>query len=211
MRSRNASSTSATASSGRDAREAVCSGVSITTSWAPTPVILSKRPSPDGSRSPSILSAGNLFGTMRYVQPGPFGSLPGRRSAKISGGVWASWPSQNAHADTRGRTGSATKSDGRRARSVAMMTQRPTTGSLRSSGIALAVLPLDGPLEERGQGVRWWLVLEEDGADLVADPQAHGPGSGPRPRPKERARAPGDTAPFAPHPRRALTPAWRPC
>src|SRR3989449_6614109 len=205
MRSRNASSTSATASSGRDAREAVCSGVSITTSWAPTPVILSKRPSPDGSRSPSILSAGNLFGTTRYVQPGPFGSLPGRRSAKISGGVWPSWPSQNAHADTRGRTGSATKSDGRRARSVAMMTQRPTTGSLRSSGIALAVLPLDGPLEERGQGVRWWLVLEEEGADLVADRQAHGVAAGERQRRSDRARTLGDHARFALDRRRALT------
>src|SRR5436309_4962122 len=182
MRSRNASSTSATASSGRDAREAACSGVSITTSWAPTPVILSKRPSPDGSRSPSILSAGNLFGTTRYVQPGPFGSLPGRRSARISGGVWASWPSQNAHADTRGRTGSATKSDGRRARSVAMMTQRPTTGSLRSSGIALAVLPLHGPLEERRERVGRRLALEEHGADLVADRQGDGVAAGQRQR-----------------------------
>src|SRR2546428_3814829 len=206
MRSRNASSTSATASSGRDAREAVCSGVSITTSWAPTPVILSKRPSPDGSRSPSILSAGNLFGTTRYVQPGPFGSLPGRRSAKISGGVWASWPSQNEHADTRGRTGSvATKSDGRRARSVAMMTQRPPTGSLRSSGMALAVLRLDGPLEERGQGIRRWLVLEEDGADLVADRQAHRVAAGERQRRSDRARTLGDHVRFALDRRRALT------
>src|SRR5207247_1169551 len=173
------------------------SGVSITTSWAPTPVILSKRPSPDGSRSPSILSAGNLFGTTRYVQPGPFGSLPGRRSARISGGVWASWPSQNAHADTRGRTGSATKSDGRRARSVAMMTQRPTTGSLRSSGIGLAVLPLHRSLEERGQSVRRRLPVEEHGADLVADRQAHGMATRKSERRGDRARALGDHARLA--------------
>ena len=65
MRSRNANKTSATASTERPAREASCRGVSMTTSWAPTPFIRSKRPSPDGSSSPSIRSAGNLFGTTR--------------------------------------------------------------------------------------------------------------------------------------------------
>src|SRR5436190_793904 len=54
MRSRNARSTSATASTGSVASEAEWTGVSITTSWAPTPFIRSKSPSPAGSSSPSL-------------------------------------------------------------------------------------------------------------------------------------------------------------
>src|SRR5258708_7577839 len=58
----------------------------------------------------------------------------------ISGGVLSSWPSQNGQ-----RPGSvlgcisALKSCGRFARSCAMITQRPTIGSLRSSGIAASL------------------------------------------------------------------------
>src|SRR5262245_22879107 len=192
MRSRYASSTSVTASTESPASEASCRGVSMTTSWAPTPLIRSKRPSPDGSSSPSIRSAGNLFGTTRYVQPGVLGRLSGGRPARTSGGVWCSWPSQNAHIVARGRTGSVTKSEGRRARSVAMMTQRPTTGSFRSSGIGLAVLPLHRPLEQRRQRVRRRLAVEQDGADLVADRQGHRIAPSERQRGDDRAGALGD-------------------
>src|SRR5260370_888242 len=76
MRSRNASRTSATASVESVASEAAWSGVSITISWAPTPFIRSKSPSPVGSRSPSIRSAGNLFAITRYDHPGSFGARP---------------------------------------------------------------------------------------------------------------------------------------
>jgi len=72
-----------------------------------------------------------LFGTTRYVQPGPFGSPPGR-------------------------------------------------------------------LEEGGQSVCRWLVLEEDGADLVADRQDHRVAAGERQRRRDRTRTLGD------HARRAL-------
>ena len=81
-------------------------------------------------------SAGNLLGTTRMVHPGVFGSVSTGRSARISAGVRASWPGQNdADAAHRAaRRGAGAKSEGRRARSVEMITQRPTTGSFRSSG-----------------------------------------------------------------------------
>src|SRR2546422_147246 len=82
-------------------------------------------------------------------------------------------------------------------RGVSMMTQRPTTGSLRSSGIALAVLPLHGPLEQRGQCIRRRLALEEHGADLVADRQCHRVAARERQRRDDRARALGDHARLA--------------
>src|SRR5438874_1225423 len=73
--------------------------------------------------------------------------LAALRAARISGGVLCSLPSQKTHSLPTGRTGCAAKSEGRCARSVAMITQRPTTGSLRSSGIATSVGGgLDGPL-----------------------------------------------------------------
>ena len=40
-------------------------------------------------------SAGNLFGTTRNDQPGPFGAESGVRMARISGGVFSSLPGQN--------------------------------------------------------------------------------------------------------------------
>src|SRR3989442_2407445 len=81
-------------------------------------------------------SAGNLLGTTRSDQPGPSRVVSGGRTATISGGALSSLPVQNTHGPPRGRTGSMLKSVGRRARSVEMITQRPTTGSLRSSGTA---------------------------------------------------------------------------
>src|SRR5687767_12759803 len=149
----------------------------MTTSWAPTPFMRSKRPSPEGSRSPSIRSAGNLFGTTRKDQPAEFAGSPGARPARISGGVLSSLPAQNTQLGVRGFTGSGVKSDGRRARSVEMITQRPTTGSLRSSGTQAShgrVLARGRPPEERAQRFRRRLALEEHGSHLGADGQAHG-------------------------------------
>src|SRR5215470_174493 len=52
----------------------------------------------------------------------------------ISCGVSFSWPAQNGHGPEEGY-GSCFWGTGRLARSVAMITQRPTIGSLRNSGI----------------------------------------------------------------------------
>ena len=79
-------------------------------------------------------SAGNLLGTTRSDQPGPLGGLPMGRTAKSSAGVRDSSPGQKGQRPFDFATGAGAKSEGRRARSVEMMTQRPTTGSLRSSG-----------------------------------------------------------------------------
>src|SRR5262245_50528227 len=106
------------------------------TSCAPTPFIRSNIPSPTRSRFPSICSAGNLFATTRTSQPGEFGALPFCRYDMISGGVSASRPGQNGHCSAvRTEATSTRKSFGRFCRSVEMMTHRPLTGSLRSSGI----------------------------------------------------------------------------
>src|SRR5262245_10139371 len=78
-----------------------------------------------------------------------------------------------------------------------MMTQRPTTGSLRSSGIRLAVLSLDRPLEERGERIRRRLALEEHGADLVADRQRDRVATRERQRRDDRPRALRDHARLA--------------
>src|SRR5439155_2838109 len=57
---------------------------------------------------------------------------------RISAGVLSSFPTQKGQALAFGGGGTEPlKSEGRRPRSVEMMTHRPTTGSLRSSGIAL--------------------------------------------------------------------------
>ena len=103
------------------------------TSWAPMPFILSNSPSPWRSRVPSTRSTGNWFGTTRSVQPGPFAAVP-LRCASSSRGVMCSCPSQKGH-ETSGAicTDSRRKSVGRLRRSVEMITQRPVTGSLRSS------------------------------------------------------------------------------
>src|SRR6266404_575080 len=79
MRSRYPHSTSSTARSGSVASDAACSGDSMITSCAPIPFILSKRPSPSRSSSPSMPNAGNLLGTTRMLQPGVFGPPPFRR------------------------------------------------------------------------------------------------------------------------------------
>src|SRR5262249_41741541 len=142
------------------------------------PDIRSYGPSPLGSRSPSMPNAGNLFGTTRYDQPGVFGALPGGRPARISGGVLSSWPAQKTQLTSRGWTGSGPKSDGRRARSVEMMTHRPTTGSFLSSD-TLRVLGPRGPAQQRRQGVAGRLTAEQHGADLGADRQRDAEPRGP--------------------------------
>src|SRR5688572_6304492 len=129
----------------------------------------SKRPSPEGSRSPSMRSAGNLFGTTRKDQPAELAGKPTARPARISGGVLSSLPAQNTQLGVRGFTGSGVKSEGRRARSVEMITQRPTTGSLRSSGTQAShgrVLTRRRSPEQRAQRVGRGLALEEDSAHL---------------------------------------------
>src|SRR6266446_5701316 len=107
------------------------------TSCAPTPFILSKRPSPSRSRSPSMPSAGKRFGTTRIFQPGLFAPPPLRPYTRISGGVLPSAPGQNGQFfGPVSRTLSRRKSVGRFPRSVEMITQRPVMGSLRNSGKA---------------------------------------------------------------------------
>src|SRR5262249_52607138 len=106
------------------------------TSCAPMPFIRSNIPSPARSSVPSTCSAGYLFGTTRTSQPGEFDAPPFCRYDSTSGGVSASRPGQNGHcARSTGTTCSRRKSLGRFWRSVEMITQRPVTGSLRSSGI----------------------------------------------------------------------------
>src|SRR5918911_968683 len=106
------------------------------TSCAPIPFMRSNIPSPMRSRPPSTCSAGNLLGTTRMSQPGPFGGPPFWRYDRISGGVSASCPAQNGQCSRpMMRARSKTKSFGRFWRSVAMITHRPVMGSLRSSGI----------------------------------------------------------------------------
>src|SRR5213593_3086957 len=119
-------------------------------------------------------SAGNLLGTTRSDQPGPSRRMSGGRTATISGGVLSSLPVQKTQGPPRARTGSVLKSVGRRERSVEMMTQRPTTGSLRSSGTAAPqgrVLAGRRATQQRRQRVRGRLVVEEHGGDLGADRQ----------------------------------------
>src|SRR4030095_867207 len=80
-------------------------------------------------------SAGNLLATTRKDQPEVLAGESGGRPTRISGGGLSSLPGQKTQLPPRATTGSVLKSDGRRARSVEMMTQRPTTGPFRSSGI----------------------------------------------------------------------------
>src|SRR5208337_2247543 len=135
MRSRYAHSTSSTAFWGNCARVVWCWGVSIITSCAPIPFILSNSPSPSRSSSPSIPSAGKRFGTTRMLQPEELALPPLRPSARISGGVFPSLPGQNGQfRGGPGKTLSRRKSIGRFPRSVEMITQRPVIGSLRNSG-----------------------------------------------------------------------------
>src|SRR3954470_8940197 len=111
------------------------------TSCAPTPFMRSNMPSAWRSRLPSIISAGNLFGTTRTRHPGESFGAAGPPAAvgrypKISGGVFDSLPGQNGQKPPLILNDSREKSEGRRARSGEMITQRPVMGSLRRSGIA---------------------------------------------------------------------------
>ena len=117
-----------------------------------------------------------MLGTTRMVQPGVLGALPRGRTAKSSEGVRDSSPGQKGQrvpADLV--TGAGAKSEGRRARSVEMMTQRPTTGSLRSSGTRDVHLFLRPRLarEEPGQRVGHRHALEEHRGYRGADRHRH--------------------------------------
>src|SRR5579884_2564906 len=137
-RSRYIHRTETSCAGGITAGWSVCRGVSMITSWAPTPPMPSKTPSAVTSVDPSMRRAGYLFATTRTCQPGSSGFVPGRRIAAISGGVRASRPSQNGHvSEALACTSPRGKSVGRAARSVAMITHRRVTGSLRSSGTNL--------------------------------------------------------------------------
>src|ERR1700687_3636550 len=138
MRSRYPQSTSSTARSGSVASVAAWFGDSTITSCAPIPFILSNSPSPSRSSSPSMPSAGNLFGTTRMLQPGVLPPPPLRPYTRISGGVLASFPAQNGQFfASLATTLSRRKSLGRFPRSVEMITHRPVIGSLRNSGKAI--------------------------------------------------------------------------
>src|SRR6266576_6417654 len=117
------------------------------TSWAPMPFMRSNSPSPSRSSVPSTCSAGNLFGTTRSSHPGVLGAPPSWRYERISGGVIASRPGQNGHSSRAMIAArSKRKSFGRFCRSVEMITQRPVTGSLRSSGFECVLNDLDDRL-----------------------------------------------------------------
>src|SRR5271167_1126375 len=103
------------------------------------PVILSNMPSAWRFRLPSIPSAGNLFGTTRTVQPSVSLEALLGRYARTSWGVLLSLPGQNGQKPPFIFTGSRLKSVGRLARSVEIMTHRPTIGSFRNSGTVTSV------------------------------------------------------------------------
>src|SRR5207244_8760650 len=85
----------------------------------------------------SVRRAGKRLGTTRRVQPGPFGGPALSRRTSSSGGVIASCPGQKGQLAGSSWSGRVrTTAFGRSARSGATITQRPTTGSLRSSGMA---------------------------------------------------------------------------
>src|SRR5207245_3626915 len=167
---------------------------------APIPPTRSQRPSPVGSSSPSLLSAGNLFAPTRTDQPGALDALPGPRTASTSSGGRVSWPAQNAQGPAlTGCAGVDRKSDGRRDRSVEMITQRATMGSRRSSGTDGALLL--GPrlaCEQGLEGVAHRPAVEEHRRHLLADRHGHALGPGQRERGGNGAYAFGD------HGRRAL-------
>src|SRR5215469_1072149 len=105
------------------------------TSCAPIPFILSNKPSPSRSRSPSIPSAGNRFGTTRNFHPGVFTPPPLRPYTRTSGGVFDSFPAQKGQFfGSCAITLSRRKSFGLFPRSVEIITHRPVMGSLRNSG-----------------------------------------------------------------------------
>src|SRR4029453_9098776 len=108
--------------------------------------------------------AGNLLATTRKDQPEVLAGESGGRPTRISGGVLSSLPGQKTQLPPRATTGSVLKSDGRRARSVGMMTQRPTPGSFHRSGIAAPppyILSRRRPSEQRRQRLGRRLAVEE--------------------------------------------------
>src|SRR5579884_158072 len=116
------------------------------------PFILSNMPSACRLRLPSIPSAGNLLGTTRTVHPEPSCPEPLGRYASTSEGVLFSLPAQNGQNPLFLGTGSRTKSAGRLARSVEIMTHRPTMGSFLNSGTASF-------LRSVGHGSGWFFLL----------------------------------------------------
>src|SRR6266496_3553305 len=115
------------------------------TSCAPSPFILSNIPSAWRFDVPSIPSAGNLLGTTRTDQPGLFFcALPfdSGRYARTSEGVLLSLPGHSGQKPPFCVTLLRRKSLGRLARSVEIMTQRPTTGSFLNSGTEHPLAPL---------------------------------------------------------------------
>src|SRR3989339_1558418 len=111
------------------------------TSWAPTPLIMSKTPIPVRLISPSLTKAGNRLLTILTSQPAVLGAVLGSLQAVISGGVFASFPRQNGHLAPPSPASSETegilKSVGRCPRSDAITIQRSEIGSFLNSGIFL--------------------------------------------------------------------------
>ena len=112
-----------------------CRGEWTTTSCLPRAARLAKRPvlSPSSDQGPN---AGNLLGTTRTHQPGASAGRPGGPIANVSGGVADSRPAQKGQPATSLLDSSASglPAPGRRALAGAITTQRPETGSRRSSG-----------------------------------------------------------------------------
>src|SRR5262249_30607486 len=109
------------------------------------------------SSSPSMPSAGNLLGmTRKFQAPSPGWPSLTARYTMISGGVLLSLPGQNGQKAAPLITArSREKSPGRRARSVDMITQRPVTGSLRSSGTVSILNDLVGVGRSRTRTNQW--------------------------------------------------------
>jgi hypothetical protein len=131
-RFRHPASTLATSPTGWSARVAKWSGPWITTSWAP-PVGAARYRPPLGT-CPGPANAGNLFGTTRTCHPGVSGAVAGSRSAQTSGGVMCSLPAQKGQpSGPRGAPCSRRNASGLAALPAVIATQRPLSGSWRSS------------------------------------------------------------------------------
>src|SRR5258707_929409 len=88
------------------------------------------------SRTPSFWRGGILSGPARPRQPRWWGRVLRWGYKKFWGGFPCSSPPKKGKKPPLIGTGSTFGPKGRLARSVAMMTQRPTIGSLRNSGIS---------------------------------------------------------------------------
>lgn|ERR1035437_4897867 len=110
------------------------------TSCAPTPFIMSYMPMPFLFNSPSILSAGNLFGTTLTAHPLVFGEDKSGLIAKISAGVLSSFPGQKGQKDFFAISTGVVKSAGLDFLSFAIITHLPIMGSFLSSDIYLLFL-----------------------------------------------------------------------